>query len=496
MINKKNKSNYWKFIFSSLLIPLSAAHADIQPRNASLNYSQKAFSSTGNIAAPALIVKQNDPHVMIGGQISIGGGLEYGDVDDLFDSLNDLSKDFASPDSGDSGDSSGSGGSSDSGIPSGGISANDEIDWDELFANSPELEQRLEAVKNKVISASALMALISTEGYAKAEVKLDSSFVLSDDLYGGTLLFNATIKGNAKAIGLFEEINFDSGQALAQLKTLDSITPSSEIKTLDLSGGITLQYNPANDKARLQFENDSLLLVKSTQIYQFSLSYSHLAKEYDNGSLYWGVKPNYYRVGLTNASVSLGNITDSEELFDSIKEADYIFENGFDADLGLLWAAEQYHLGMNVKNILESTYKFPTIDRNIFDAASIQKKLDFHSSYTMERQLKLDAAFFSKSRKWTLNLELDANATEGPMKDDYQWFAATAGYASDSWWLPSARVGFSKNLAGTELSYINAGFTVMKYINIDLATALDTVELDGTKLMRGASINIGVQFAY
>ena len=93
-------------------------------------------------------------------------------------------------------------------------------------------------------------------------------------------------------------------------------------------------------------------------------------------------------------------------------------------------------------------------------------------------------------------MELDANPVEDPMRDRYQWLTVTGGYAADSWWLPSARVGFSRNLAGTKLAYVNAGITVMKFINIDVATTIDTVTLDGDKMIRGANIRIGVQFDY
>ena len=52
------------------------------------------------------------------------------------------------------------------------------------------------------------------------------------------------------------------------------------------------------------------------------------------------------------------------------------------------------------------------------------------------------------------------------------------------------------NLAGTGLGYINAGVTVMKYLNIDAATTIDTVTLDGAELRRGVNIRVGVQFDY
>lgn len=199
---------------------------------------------------------------------------------------------------------------------------------------------------------------------------------------------------------------------------------------------------------------------------------------------------------MTHTSTRIGEITDTEELFDDIKNADFIYQNGFDVDLGIVWAAEHYQVGASLSSLFERTYEFPEFDRGSFTSLNILSQLNEQSSYTMERQLKLEAGIFTDQRNWSLNLELDANAVEDPMRDNYQWFTLTGGYAADSWWLPSARLGFSRNLAGTKLAYVNAGVTVMKFINIDVATTLDTVTLDGSEMLRGANIRLGVQFDY
>lgn len=474
--------------FLSLSALSDFAWADIQPRSASLNYSQKSLSNAGNPAAAALIVARKDPHVMTGGSIEIGGGIEFGDLDELFYKIDELSLLFNPPSEGDDG----TGGESPP-TPENPIR---NYTWEDLFFEYPELEDRLDVIKTKVVTTASLLALITAEGYGKAEATSEASFVLNEDLFGGTLLFGMAYKGNSKAIGIFEEITLDSDYARAQLKTIPDFDENDPIQELDLSGGITLFYDPANKRVKMSVENDSLLLIKATKIAQFSLSYSRNAIHSDAGDLYWGIKPIFYRVGLTHANTRIGDITDTEDLFDDIKNADFIYENGFDVDLGLVWAAEHYQLGASVNSIFEHSYKFPDFDRASFTSLKILSQLNKQSVYTMERQLKLEAGVFTDQRHWSLNLELDANPVEDPMHDDYQWFTLTAGYAADSWWLPSARLGFSRNLAGSKLAYINAGVTMMKFINIDVATTLDTVTLDGSKMLRGANLRLGVQFDY
>lgn len=469
----------------ALVTPLASSWAGVQPRSASLNYSQKSLSNAGNPAAAALIIERDDPHVMKGGSIELGAGLEYGDLDELFRKIDELSNDFKPP-------------SEDDGIDLPPTPENPIRDytWDDLLLEYPDLEDRLDVIKDKVVTSAALIALIAAEGYGKAEATGDMSFVLNDNLYNGTLLMGLSVKGNAKALGIFESINFDRDQAKSALQTLPDFTENDPLQELDLSGGITLFYNPANKNIKFTIDNDSLLLIKATKVSQFSLSYSHKAIDNQYGDLYWGVKPSFYRVGLTNVSTRLGEVTDSEALFDDIKDASFIYKNGMDVDLGLVWAATNYQLGVSVNNLIEHTYKYPELEQTDLKSTEVLRKVAFHNEFTMQRQVKLEAGIFTAQRHWSLHVELDANPVEDPMRDRYQWFTLTAGYAADSWWLPSARIGMSRNLAGTKLSYLNAGVTVMKFINIDVATTLDTVTLDGDEVKRGANIRLGVQFEY
>lgn len=465
--------------------------ADIQPRGSNQNYSQKSLSNAGNPASAALTIKRQDPYTTTGASIEIGGGIEYGNFDDLFAKIDELALLFSPPDNDDtntlpSGEEQ----------PSAPNEPNPKDLWDDFLIDHPEVEERLDIIKDKVALTAGLLAVITSEGYAKAEVTSDMSFVLNENLFGGTLLFGTSFKGNSKAVGIFDDFNLDLEQAIGELSKIPQFTGKDKIQALKLSDGILLFYNPANQHAKMVFDNDSLLLVKATKIAEVSLSYSRNIIESDDGDLYLGVKPIFYRVGLTNVGTRIGEITDTNKLFEKIKDADFIYENGFDADIGIVWAAENYQLGTSITNIFKHTYDFPELEDNRFRSDTILNQLSQHETYTMDRQWKLEAGIFTKHREWSLYTEIDANPVSDPMGDDYQWFTLTAGYAADSWWLPSARIGMSRNLAGTGLGYINAGVTVMKYLNIDAATTIDTVTLDGAELRRGVNIRVGVQFDY
>jgi hypothetical protein len=484
LLSKRNAGS--SLILLIFAIPSSYVFADVQPRSASLNYSQKSLSNAGNPASAALIVKRKDPHVMTGGYIELGAGIEYGNLDELFTQIDELSELFNPPKEDDPGVE----------LPPKPENPIRDYTWEDLFNEYPELDDRLDLIGKKVVSTAGLLALIASEGYGKAEATSEASFVVSEDLFGGTLLFGLSFKGNSQAVGIFEDINFDSEVAKEQLNTIPDFNENDPIQALDLSGGITLFYDPSNNKIKMSIENDSLLLIKAAKVAQFSFSYSKQALHSEHGDLYWGIKPSFYRVGLTHASTRIGEVTDTEALFNDIKNAEFIYENGFDVDLGIVWAAEHYQLGASLTSIFEHTYEFPEFERSQFSSLSILNELDQHSDYTMERQLKLEAGIYTDQRHWSLHMELDANPVVDPINDKYQWFTLTAGYAADSWWLPSARIGMSRNLAGTGLGYINAGITMMKFINLDVASTLDTVTLDGTELRRGLNVRLGVQFDY
>jgi hypothetical protein len=91
---------------------------------------------------------------------------------------------------------------------------------------------------------------------------------------------------------------------------------------------------------------------------------------------------------------------------------------------------------------------------------------------------------------------MDTNAVSDPTGDDFQWLKISAGYATDSWWLPGARIGLRRNLAGTELTYLSVGITTLKILNIDIASTLDTVSISGTTLPQGIMLSIGFEFSF
>jgi hypothetical protein len=114
----------------------------------------------------------------------------------------------------------------------------------------------------------------------------------------------------------------------------------------------------------------------------------------------------------------------------------------------------------------------------------------------MKRQLKLEGSmYFLDSKNVVLGASFDANAIDDPVGDEYQWANASIAYITDSWIMPGGRVGYRKNMAGSELSYVEFGLTWL-HVNLDVGMALENVQVDGDSFPRGGYLNLGTEWSF
>jgi len=296
------------------------------------------------------------------------------------------------------------------------------------------------------------------------------------------------------------------------------------VVSLDLVGGITgkgiildetLEYSAATSSV----ETNTSLYLKSVQYTTLGLGYSH---EMDNtlldslnqhveGRLLIGARANMYNLKLSKQVIGLQNIDDGDELADVI--ADDLTENQASStqtgiDLGLIWEAENYHLGATWRNINEPEFDYGVVGidcntkstttsiSNCFTAFHFvsEGRISQNETHVMTSQTTLDAAINSANKRWRLAASYDLQAMRDPVGDEYQWMTASAAYVSSS--LFGMRVGMSENLAGTELTMMNAGMTLFGVLNLDVRYSLDTTEVDGTEVPRTFGINLGLESSF
>jgi len=452
-----------------------------------VTHGQRVQSASGNPAAAAADLARTSGKPIRGTILSGAAGLEYGNVQELFDLYDQIAAAFESSDPG----SGGGGPGQDPDNPDSGIDLGDI--WDSL---DPDFQATVEAIAKEVATQAALLALITTEGHAKAWLSADAPFVLSKAHFGGAWTFGVNWSGTSKAFGISQPIDFDEDAARARLEELFNQLPTNLPVQFNLTDQVLVSIDPATNAILFSLSNDSSMVTKSSQTTELNVGYSRQAWSNSAGSLYLGAEARLYLMRLSRLSVRFGDITDSEELFDAIRHNDFSNDTRLGVDLGALWVADNYQLGAQLTNVNEPNFTFPDVNLDPYSDETIIGFLESDQHYKMNRQLKLEASLFTSDRRWSAHIGLDANEATDPMGDDYQWLTASVGLATDSWWIPGARIGYRQNLAGTELQYLSVGLTAFKVVNIDIASALDTVIIDGQKLPVGLMGSIGFQIAW
>lgn len=479
---------------SALLSMLATTSADagplFQPPGSNLTYGDVSHEAvvlptSGNPAAPAAMQTRRAQQPTRGMTMSGAAGLEYGNVQELFDFIDELSNAFRPSPPG-SGGGPGQGPDPDKGIDIGKII--DEID--------PDLRPALEAIAREVATQAALLGLMASEGYGKAWVAADVPFTWGCCFLGGTWTTTVSWSGASKAVGIAAPIEFDLDEAAIELERWVTDTLGELTGILPLSDQVLLQADPDTRNIIVLLDNDSSMLTKASQLTDLSIGYSREAWTTGRGSLYLGAEASLYLMRLSRFSARLGDITDSETLFEAIDNAAFRNEEDAGLHLGALWVADNYQLGAQWSNINEPEFSYPDVDVSPYRDQAIVDFLQRDQSYKMDSQLKLEASVFTTDRRWSAYLGVDVDSAADPFGDRFQWVTFSAALQRDSFWLPNLRLGYRQNLVGTELGFLSAGITAFRYINVDIASALDTVSISGEKLPRGLMASIGFEVAW
>ena len=244
-----------------------------------------------------------------------------------------------------------------------------------------------------------------------------------------------------------------------------------------------------------ELTTDTSLYAQTATDLNVGFGYSQEILNNSQGVLVGGVKANLHQISLGRALAELDD--ESNDVGDTISDAisdDTVSSTGIGLDIGAIWVSEHYQAGLTLANINEPDFDGVSITTN---TASDSYGISSRDSYTMEMQATLDFAVALSDKTIMLGMTYDTNAVEDAVGDEYQWAAASLSYYGDSHFLPGVRVGFRQNLAGSELSYVSAGLTILKRLNLDVAVALETVEdSDGSETPRSAYISLGYDTAF
>ena len=294
------------------------------------------------------------------------------------------------------------------------------------------------------------------------------------------------------------------------------------VLSMDLVGGVTAKISVLDDEIKFidnSFETNTAAYLKSVQYTTLGLGYS---RELDNfvidkvnehvaGRLLTGVRLNMYNLKLSKQVIGLMNIDEDDELGDVIAD-DYdgnqASGRAVGLDLGLIWEADNYHLGFTWRNINEPEFDFGTLGQdctsnptntsvsNCFTALYFDSlnRITLDETHVMTSQATADVALNSENKRWRLAASYDLQPVRDPVGDEYQWTTASAAYVSSRF--IGVRVGVSQNQVGSQLTMVNAGFSLFGNVNLDLRYSLDTIEVDGSSAPRTFGFNLGFESSF
>jgi hypothetical protein len=391
IINGKKRS---MLAVAAMLVAGNAwGQALFQPPGANLTYGDvthgmRAQSASTNPAAAAADMARQGDDARSGTVLSVAAGIEFGNIQEVWDLYDEVFRSYRPSD----GDVEAPGQLPET-KPPGGIDLG-KI-WDSL---DPDIQDELKAVADEVTRQAAILALISTEGYGKAWIAADAPFVFSRPRWGGAWTAKLQWSGTSRAFGIVENIEFDEEEARAAIREWFDTEVANRPGALQVGGQVYLLLD-ALGNVRFSLQNDSAVAYKATQLLTASTGYSRAAWSNDAGTLFVGGEAHLHNMRLSGLGVRFGDMSDSEELFDQIRTADYKSDTRVSFDAGVLWVGENYQLGAQLTNVNEPDFLFPGIDTSPFTSEAIIRRLKRERTYTMARQLKLEASLFDQDGK-------------------------------------------------------------------------------------------------
>jgi hypothetical protein len=281
--------------------------------------------------------------------------------------------------------------------------------------------------------------------------------------------------------------------------------------SVNLQGGISLldaelSYN--NDKET--FDTASALYLKSGFEQTFAISYGREVYSRDSGKLYAGAKFKYISMELSKQVIPLVELAgkDLGDVIEDEYDANQITSSDYGIDVGLVWDAKNYRIGLTLENINSPEFEYGEIGDNCGDIVNNTTsrnncevaryftddtgEIAANEVHTKHALMRVDG-LVNLSERLQLSTAIDLAKYDDVIGYDNQWFHTALAYDSDWYVLPSARIGYHKNLVGTEISTVTAGFSLFKTVSLDFEYGLESAIVDGSSAPRRVGFSLSIQ---
>ena len=396
---------------------------------------QLVSAYTNNPAMPAMSLEWEEWAMGVGVFSSIGGGYEIGQVDNLQDDLDALSSE---------------------------LNNQQDLTLDKAEALKAKFDSfLLKAGENGYLNV-----------YGGMEGPLSPLILTSRGLLGGSLVFDGNISGEV-GISVLD----------APLKVNQLAPPGSILET------------------------NTALYIKTAMIGEASMSYSRPVHMSDTGTLTLGLRGVYYMAGLRKTLIGLAVADDMGTIADEERKKTIDFQSAFGIDAGLLWQTRNHRIGVMGKNLNSPFIDYQPIGENCEQktgaaqdacliAVSFAEEISLKERWVMDPQANVELAWFNDGLDTIGQVTFDTNPVHDPIGNRFQWMTISGGFLTKSWLVPGIRLGIRKNMAGSKLTYATAGFTLFKFMNLDVGYSAQSIAVDGQGQPRSAYVNLGLELLF
>ncbi len=260
------------------------------------------------------------------------------------------------------------------------------------------------------------------------------------------------------------------------------------------------------DQQNGNFTTASSAYIKSGIEKRASLGYSQPLfgeRAFTNlkGQLLGGVKVSLIMIDLSKQVMRLQHL-DGKDIEDVVRDEykeNLQSDTGLSVDVGLIWAAEQYRVGLNISDINSPSFTYgavgtdceryteQSVRRNNCETAAYfaleQGDIRTHETHVKHAVATVDAAWFLTPR-WSVGAALDLSSTDDLVGEANQWLHTATTFNSPGIWWPDVRMGYRKNLEGSQLSTLSAGISLFDALTFDVEVALERITADDAEAPR------------
>ena len=219
------------------------------------------------------------------------------------------------------------------------------------------------------------------------------------------------------------------------------------------------------------------------------VGYSTKVYEDSTGSIFLGLRGEYIGSNLYTTKITYTEIVedydnDVENISDDIQddyEANAITDSGFAIDLGALWTTRYVRLGVSMDNAIAPKFAYKDDD-------------GADQSFELPQQTRVEASLYPEGRWMHLSYVQDLDEAEAFSGEKTQWRTLSLGF-TPYWAFLHARVGSSEEQV-SGISYLTGGVSLFSVVHVDVGISTDEVTIDEDEQPRGFYIAGSVEFIF